>query len=178
MEHFLDSQLPFKAEVYAVFRQHPELLVAEEEGLSKEEHRELVRRCLQAVLAAGYSPMSYFARDHAKYFYLAELLSLVDLSLVGDAHTHPTPRSSALRRRVCRRCCGWCSVTTAPRPRGLPPCFAMQTVKLGVQYSLWGGSVVNLGTERHRKKYFDDIDRFRLPGELGRRGKGSWTLCL
>jgi acyl-CoA oxidase len=40
----------------------------------------------------------------------------------------------------------------------------MQTVKLGVQYSLWGGSVVNLGTERHRKKYFDDIDRFRLPG--------------
>jgi hypothetical protein len=35
MEHFLDSQLPFKAEVYEVFRQHPELLVAEEEGLSK-----------------------------------------------------------------------------------------------------------------------------------------------
>lgn len=41
-----------------------------------------------------------------------------------------------------------------------------QTVKLGVQYSLWGGSVINLGTERHRKKYFDDIDRFRLPGGL------------
>lgn len=28
----------------------------------------------------------------------------------------------------------------------------LQTVKLGVQYSLWGGSVINLGTERHRKK--------------------------
>ena len=41
----------------------------------------------------------------------------------------------------------------------------MQVVKMGVQYSLWGGSVVNLGTEKHRKKYFDDIDRFRLPGE-------------
>jgi len=40
-----------------------------------------------------------------------------------------------------------------------------QVVKMGVQYSLWGGSVVNLGTEKHRKKYFDDIDRFRLPGE-------------
>ncbi|KAL4859226.1 Acyl-coenzyme A oxidase [Chlorella vulgaris] len=119
MEHFLDNLLPFKAEVYELFRQHPELLVAEEEGLSKEEHRELVRRSLRAILAAGYSPMSFFARDHAKYFYLAELLSLVDLSL---------------------------------------------TVKLGVQYSLWGGSVINLGTERHRKKYFDDIDRFRLPG--------------
>ena len=33
------------------------------------------------------------------------------------------------------------------------------TVKLGVQYSLWGGSVLNLGTERHRKQYFDAIDR-------------------
>jgi hypothetical protein len=35
MEHFLDNLLPFKAEVYELFRQHPELLVAEEEGLSK-----------------------------------------------------------------------------------------------------------------------------------------------
>lgn len=35
---------------------------------------------------------------------------------------------------------------------------------MGVQYSLWGGSVLNLGTERHRKAYFDDIDKFRLPG--------------
>ena len=34
-----------------------------------------------------------------------------------------------------------------------------QTVKMGVQYSLWGGSVVNLGTERHRREYFDAIDR-------------------
>ncbi len=40
----------------------------------------------------------------------------------------------------------------------------LQMVKMGVQYSLWGGSVVNLGTERHREKYFDDIDSFRLPG--------------
>jgi hypothetical protein len=40
----------------------------------------------------------------------------------------------------------------------------VQMVKMGVQYSLWGGSVVNLGTERHREKYFDDIDSFRLPG--------------
>lgn len=43
--------------------------------------------------------MSFFAKDYASYFKLAELLSLVDLSL---------------------------------------------TVKLGVQYSLWGGSVINL----------------------------------
>ncbi|KAL4429343.1 hypothetical protein ABPG77_005117 [Micractinium sp. CCAP 211/92] len=119
MEHFLDSHRPLKDEVYTLFKQHPELLVAEEEGLTKEEHRELVRRCLRTMLAAGYSPLSFFSRDISKYFYLAELLSLVDLSL---------------------------------------------TVKLGVQYSLWGGSVLNLGTERHRKKYFDAIDRFQAPG--------------
>eukprot|EP00879_Flechtneria_rotunda_P016873 GHRR01017662.1.p1 GENE.GHRR01017662.1~~GHRR01017662.1.p1 ORF type:complete len:127 (+),score=38.88 GHRR01017662.1:660-1040(+) len=54
-----------------------------------------------------------------RYFYLAECLSLVDLSL---------------------------------------------TVKSGVQYSLWGGSVLNLGTEAHRRAYFDDIGSFKLPG--------------
>jgi hypothetical protein len=48
----------------------------------------------------------------------------------------------------------------------------LQMVKMGVQYSLWGGSVVNLGTERHREKYFDDIDSFRLPG-CGSAGKPS-----
>jgi hypothetical protein len=37
-------------------------------------------------------------------------------------------------------------------------------VKSGVQYSLWGGSVLNLGTEQHRRAYFDDIGAFRLPG--------------
>ncbi len=37
-------------------------------------------------------------------------------------------------------------------------------MKLGVQYSLWGGSIINLGTERHRRKYFDAIDRLTLPG--------------
>lgn len=36
---------------------------------------------------------------------------------------------------------------------------------MGVQYSLWGGSVLNLGTERHRKQFFNDIDQFRAPGE-------------
>ena len=42
-----------------------------------------------------------------------------------------------------------------------------QTVKMGVQYSLWGGSILNLGTEKHRKAYFEDIDKFRLPGQPG-----------
>ena len=38
------------------------------------------------------------------------------------------------------------------------------TVKAGVQFSLWGGSIANLGTERHRRLYFDDIASFKLPG--------------
>ncbi|PKA49545.1 Acyl-coenzyme A oxidase 2, peroxisomal [Apostasia shenzhenica] len=37
-------------------------------------------------------------------------------------------------------------------------------VKLGVQYSLWGGSVINLGTKRHKEKYFDGIDSIDYPG--------------
>ena len=28
------------------------------------------------------------------------------------------------------------------------------------------GSVINLGTEKHRRKYLDDIDRLRLPGKV------------
>ena len=35
---------------------------------------------------------------------------------------------------------------------------------MGVQYSLWGGSIFNLGTEKHKQKYLEDIDNFKLPG--------------
>lgn len=30
--------------------------------------------------------------------------------------------------------------------------------------SLWGGSVLNLGTKKHRDKYFDGIDNLDYPG--------------
>jgi hypothetical protein len=48
-----------------------------------EEHRELCRQHLRLVLDAGYNPMRFFASDFKKYFYLAELYSLIDLSSVG-----------------------------------------------------------------------------------------------
>ena len=35
LEHFLDELRPFRQEIYQLFKAHPELLVAEEEGLSK-----------------------------------------------------------------------------------------------------------------------------------------------
>lgn len=119
MEIFLDDQRAVKQDVYDLFARHSELLVAEEEGMTKDQHRQLVRDCLQVILDAGHSPLSLLSNNIKKYFYLGELLSMVDLSL---------------------------------------------TVKMGVQYCLWGGSVMNLGTERHKKQYFDDIDRLRLPG--------------
>ncbi|KAK9670463.1 hypothetical protein RND81_13G203800 [Saponaria officinalis] len=37
-------------------------------------------------------------------------------------------------------------------------------IKLGVQYSLWGGSVLNLGTKKHKDKYFDGIDNLDYMG--------------
>eukprot|EP00271_Cylindrocystis_brebissonii_P009005 TRINITY_DN23584_c0_g1_i1.p1 TRINITY_DN23584_c0_g1~~TRINITY_DN23584_c0_g1_i1.p1 ORF type:complete len:698 (-),score=97.53 TRINITY_DN23584_c0_g1_i1:626-2719(-) len=37
-------------------------------------------------------------------------------------------------------------------------------IKLGVQFSLWGGSVVNLGTQKHKDKYFDKIAHLEYPG--------------
>ena len=42
----------------------------------------MVRKQLLVLLAAGYSPMKFFAKDYKKYFYLGELLALIDLSLV------------------------------------------------------------------------------------------------
>jgi acyl-CoA oxidase len=101
MEALLTDAPALRDEVYGIFAARPDLLPAEEEGLSKEAHRELVRKSLKALLAAGYSPLTFFSRDYAKYFYLAELLSLVDLSLC---------------------------------------------VKMGVQYSLWGGALTGSGS--------------------------------
>lgn len=37
-------------------------------------------------------------------------------------------------------------------------------IKMGVQYSLWGGSVLNLGTKKHMDKYFDGIDNLDYLG--------------
>lgn len=38
------------------------------------------------------------------------------------------------------------------------------SVKLGVQYLLWGGTILNLGTQRHHEKYIDKISSMELPG--------------
>lgn len=40
-------------------------------------------------------------------------------------------------------------------------CFLMNGFTL---CSLWGGSVLNLGTQKHKDKYFDGIDNLEYPG--------------
>ena len=88
-----------------------------------------MRRILKTILDAGYHPARLYETDLITYFFLGELLALVDLST---------------------------------------------TVKTGVQYSLWGGSVLSLGTEKHRSRYYDDIDAFHAcdaaeePGRFAR----------
>lgn len=109
MEHYLETDRGLKHEVYDLFKQQPELLYPVEEGMTKgkqalcqtskctlnattclqtivfaEQHREFVRRQLKLILSSGYSPMSFFMKDYRKYFYMAELLALVDLSLVSS----------------------------------------------------------------------------------------------
>ena len=60
------------------------------------------------------SPMSFFARDYASYFKLAELLSLVDLSLVGAP--------GAAGRRMWRGRAGAGRAGSTAPPRGRTPC--------------------------------------------------------
>ena len=40
------------------------------------------------------------------------------------------------------------------------------TIKFGVQFGLWGGSVYWLGTEKHHRKYLTDIGTLALPGSF------------
>ena len=43
----------------------------------------MARQQLMLLLKAGYSPLRFYVHDISKYFYLGELLALVDLSLVN-----------------------------------------------------------------------------------------------
>lgn len=49
------------------------------------------------------------------------------------------------------------------------------TVKFGVQFGLFGGSILNLGTEPHHQKYLRDTGSLKLPGcfAMTERGHGS-----
>eukprot|EP00798_Chlamydomonas_sp_ICE-L_P019513 gene19513-26185_t len=82
LESYIDDMRDVKKKLYDMFKARPELLPAAEEGLSKEEHRSLVRRQLMAMLELGVNPLDQFNNDYKKYFYTAECVALVDLSLM------------------------------------------------------------------------------------------------
>ncbi|KAF5836725.1 putative acyl-coenzyme A oxidase 2 peroxisomal precursor [Dunaliella salina] len=85
METYIDDQREMKQLMYDLFKSHPEMLTPVEEGLTKEEHRERVRQQLRLMLTVGINPMQMFSRDMKKYFYLAECMALIDLSLTVKA---------------------------------------------------------------------------------------------
>ena len=99
METFLDDQRDLKRDVYAAFAKRPDLLVPTVEQLNKEEHRELVRNSLAAVLDAGHKPLEYFDSDIKKYIYMAEVCAPIDLSLVRTQQASSC-HLSTLRRRA------------------------------------------------------------------------------
>jgi acyl-CoA oxidase len=53
-------------------------------------------------------------------------------------------------------------------------------VKCGVQFGLFGGAVLHLGTERHHERHLEDIARLRLPGcfAMTETGHGSNVQAL
>ncbi len=42
--------------------------------------------------------------------------------------------------------------------------FYLALIYISYLCSLWGGSVINLGTKKHKVKYFDGIDNLEYPG--------------
>lgn len=46
----------------------------------------------------------------------------------------------------------------------MPYTFCSELHNLLCTCSLWGGSVLNLGTKKHKDKYFDCIDNLDYPG--------------
>ena len=62
MECYLDDLRDMKKQVYGSLQGRSDLLPAVEEGMTKEQHRELVRQLLKAMIEAGFSPLSYFDR--------------------------------------------------------------------------------------------------------------------
>ena len=53
-------------------------------------------------------------------------------------------------------------------------------VKCGVQFGLFGGAVLHLGTERHHERYLRDVASLELPGcfAMTETGHGSNVQAL
>lgn len=108
MAEFLDDQRQLKAKVFELFQNSPGLLAPSIEGMSKTEHRQLVRDSLRTILKGGYQPLAYFDSDIKKYIYMAEICAPIDLSLVCPLAARSAvvaPSCGCLPSTICSTCC-------------------------------------------------------------------------
>ena len=173
MEKYIDDLSDLKEEVYELFRGRPDLLPPIIEDMTKGAHNPAWPAALHKSAAGALKAWACERRAApgaraqvsagrpGGWLQPAALLhrQYQEVLLLG--------RAAGARRPVAGTVVSFLSESRALLATGSAGGSRgalAQTVKMGVQYSLWGGSVLNLGTERHRKAYFDDIDKFRLPG--------------
>eukprot|EP01018_Ginkgo_biloba_P038487 Gb_06285 [translate_table: standard] len=120
--------------IFQYFSEHPELQTPVE--ISKDEHRELTMRQLRGLVReAGIRPFKYLVEDPSQYFAITEAAGHIDLSL-------------AIKLGVQFR----------------TKLELQKQIKKQITSILWGGSVINLGTQKHRDKYYAGIDNLDYPG--------------
>uniref|UniRef100_A0ACD5XVA0 Uncharacterized protein n=1 Tax=Avena sativa TaxID=4498 RepID=A0ACD5XVA0_AVESA len=111
-------------------------------------HREMQDRVFQYVVARPelQTPLELAPAAHQ------ELCIRQMSALVQDAGVRPLSLMAAdpAQYFAVMESVGWIDISLG--------------IKFGAQYSLWGGSVINLGTNKHKEKYFDKIDNLDYPG--------------
>ncbi|KAJ7539350.1 hypothetical protein O6H91_11G088400 [Diphasiastrum complanatum] len=131
--------------------------------------RVTVKRPLNSAALSTYMAGEYSAlRDKIVQFFLERPSLLTPVEIAKDEHRELTMRQVLAVVRECgirplqyllQEPGKYFAVTEAV---GLVDLSL--GIKLGVQFSLWGGSVMNLGTKKHHDKYFAGIDNVDYPG--------------
>ncbi|PHT96566.1 Acyl-coenzyme A oxidase, peroxisomal [Capsicum chinense] len=156
-EYMRGKHRDIQEKVFAYFNSKPELQTPIE--IRMDEHRELcMKQLVGLVREGGIRPFRYLVDDPGKYFAIAEAVGSVDMSLgikMGVQYrlfNQKDKDNLGSREIICEN----------------KFLFNIEAVRnsyvTGLQYSLWGGSVINLGTKKHRDKYFDGIDNVDYPG--------------
>ncbi|KGN53223.2 hypothetical protein Csa_014485 [Cucumis sativus] len=133
--------------VFDYFNSRPELQTPVE--ISMNDHRELcMKQLIGLVREAGIKPFSLFVNeDPGKYFAIMEAVGSVDVSLAIKMGVQF--RKILLTKTFAHHEFNWN--------------FSSKLLSSS-SLDLWGGSVLNLGTKKHRDKFFDGIDNVDYPG--------------
>ncbi|RZS09702.1 hypothetical protein BHM03_00040815 [Ensete ventricosum] len=136
--------------VFDFFRSRPDLQTPVE--ISTADHRELCMRQLVALVRdAGIRPLRYVLDDPSVYFAVIEAAGGIDVSLGIKLGVQYRSISRQKEKKPFFLC-----------DRDLK--YDLSFVFGSSKCSLWGGSVLNLGTKKHKDKYFDGIDNLDYPG--------------